>query len=156
MTKPSDPLAEAEEPPVVEIKDSRTFPERHSGVLFSILVLLFLPLVIVQSRSKLLWHDELFTYYIAQAPNLSTLLEQTRTLDLNPPLSYLFVRALFLVFPASATVCRIPSMVGFVLCMACVYWLLQRKLGAPRGIVGVLLLATGDAFPTPLKPARTV
>jgi hypothetical protein len=147
MTKPSDPLAEAEEPPVVEIKDSRTFPERHSGVVFSILVLLFFPLVIVQSRSKLLWHDELFTYYIAQAPNLSTLLEQTRTLDLNPPLSYLFVRALFLVFPPSATVCRIPSMVGFVLCMACVYWLLQRKLGAPWGIVGVLFLATGDAFP---------
>jgi hypothetical protein len=147
MTKRPAPLAEAEEPPVVELKDSRRFLERHSAVLFSIIVLSFLPLVIIQSRSKLLWHDELFTYYIAQAPNLSTLLEQTRTLDLNPPLSYLFVRALFHVFPASATVCRIPSMVGFVLCMGCVYWLLRRKLGALWGIIGVLFLATGDAFP---------
>jgi hypothetical protein len=147
MTKRPAPLAEAEEPRLLELEDSRTFLERHPEVLFSIIVLLSLLSMILQSQSKLLWHDELYTYYIAQAPNLSTLLDQTRTLDLNPPLSYLFVRALFLVFPASATVCRIPSMVGFVLCMGCVYWLLRRKLGAVWGIVGVLFLATGDAFP---------
>lgn len=38
-------------------------------------------------------------------------------------------------------------MVGFVLCMGCVYWLLKRKLGALWGMVGALFLATGDAYP---------
>ncbi len=147
MAEDPEYLMKVEEPAVVYPTDSRTFLERNSWIFFSIIVLLFLPLVIVQSQNKLLWHDEIFTYYIAQAPNLSTLIEQTRTLDLNPPLSYLFVRALFHLFPATPTVCRIPSMVGFVLCMWCVYSFLGRKLGTPLGLVGALFLATGVAYP---------
>ena len=108
--------------------------------------MLFLFIVIVESQNKLMWHDELFTYYIAQAPNLSTLIHQTRTVDLNPPLSYLLVRGLFHLLPPNATVIRIPSMAGFVLCMWCVYSFLVRKINTVWGIVGVVLLATGTAY----------
>jgi len=38
--------------------------------------------------TRQLWHDELFTYYIAQAPSLSRLWEELH-LDLNPPMLYL-------------------------------------------------------------------
>ncbi len=147
MAEQTGHLTDVEEPAVVDLNDARTFLERNSWILFLIIVVPFLALVIVQSQSKLLWHDELFTYYIAQAPNLSTLLEQTRTLDLNPPLLYLFVRGLLHLLPASATVCRIPSIAGFVLCLWCVYVFVGRRLGAMWGMVGALFLATGDAYP---------
>jgi hypothetical protein len=137
-------LTDVEKPHVVEKTDWRTFPERHPGILFFLIVLLVLPLGI--AGAKPLWHDELFTFYIAQAPNLSTLLQQTRTMDLNPPLSYLFVRALFHLLPASAIVCRIPSMAGFVLCMWCAYSFVGRKLNTAWGVVAALFLATGPAY----------
>ena len=38
-------------------------------------------------------------------------------------------------------------MVGFVLCLWCVYSFLGRKLGTPWGMVGALSLATGVAYP---------
>lgn len=37
-------------------------------------------------------HDELFTFYMAQSPTFSHLLEEIRNIDLNPPLSYLVTR----------------------------------------------------------------
>src|SRR5271170_2449988 len=60
-------------------------------------------------------HDELFTFYIAQAPSLRQMLALTRTIDLHPPLSYLLVRSSFAIFGVSAWSCRLPSFVAFVL-----------------------------------------
>jgi Dolichyl-phosphate-mannose-protein mannosyltransferase len=127
---------------------SNTPTKAHSDILFFLVIAVpSLSLVIYQSQNKLLWYDELFTYYIAQAPSLSKLIEQTQTLDFNPPLSYLLVRGLFHLFPANATVCRIPSMAGFLLCMGCVYSFVRRKLDALWGMVGALFLASSVAYP---------
>jgi hypothetical protein len=147
MTESPVPLRDVAKPDVANLNKACTFLESYPWILFFIFVMLFLPAVLVQSQRKLLWHDELFTYYIAQAPNLPTLISQAQTLDLNPPLSYLFVRACFHLFHASATICRVPSMIGFLLCMGCVYSFLHRRFGALWGMAGVLLLATGDAYP---------
>ena len=59
MAEDSAHLTEAGQTAVADQKDSRPFVEKHSWILFSIVVLLFLSLVVVQSQSKLLWHDEL-------------------------------------------------------------------------------------------------
>jgi Dolichyl-phosphate-mannose-protein mannosyltransferase len=120
--------------------------QRHSWILFPVIALLFVSLTSVLSYGKPLWHDELFTYYIAQAPDLKTLIHQTRTLDLNPPLMYLVVRGLFRLFHVSGTVARIPSIAGFTVCMGCLYVMVSKRLGALWGAASALFFATGDAF----------
>lgn len=123
------------------------FLETHSWILFPLILLAFIPKILLQSRSRPLWHDELFIFYISQAPDLATLLHQTRTLDLNPPLSYLLVRGAFHIFHPSATVCRLPYMLGFLLCMWCLYSFVGKKVGPLWGVTAALLLASGVAFP---------
>jgi hypothetical protein len=127
------------------------FLERHSWILFPLILLAFVPKILLQSRGRPLWHDELFTYYISQAPDLATLVHQTRTLDLNPPLSFLLVRGALHAFHPSATVCRLPYMLGFILCMGCLYSFVSKKVGPLWGMAAALLLASGVAFPYALE-----
>ena len=120
--------------------------DRHPWILFAITILAFLPAVLYSSQKKLLWHDELFTYYIAQAPTMSAMLHMTRTLDLNPPLNYILVRALFHVLPNTPIVCRIPAMAGFVLAMGCLFFWIAKRFGPAWGATAALLLVTGAAL----------
>lgn len=122
------------------------FLERHPWMLFAIAVLAFLPAVLYSSQKKLLWHDELFTYYIAQAPTMPAMLHLTQTFDLNPPLNYILVRALFHVLPNTPTVCRIPAMAGFVLAMGCLFFWISKRFGGAWGVSSALLLVTGAAL----------
>jgi hypothetical protein len=90
--------------------------------------------------SRHLDHDELYTFYIAQAPTLRQLLALTRTVDLHPPLSYLLIRASFAIFGVSSWSCRLPSVLAFFFTVALVFWLAKRILSPLYGIISVLLL----------------
>jgi hypothetical protein len=90
--------------------------------------------------SRHLDHDELFTFYIAQAPSLRQMLALTRTIDLHPPLSYLLVRASFAIFGVSAWSCRLPSFLAFVLTTVLLFWLIKDMLSPLHGLIPVLLL----------------
>jgi 4-amino-4-deoxy-L-arabinose transferase-like glycosyltransferase len=88
--------------------------------------------------SRHLDHDELYTFYIAQAPTLEQLLALTRTVDLHPPLSYLLIRASFAIFGVSSWSCRLPSVLAFFFTVALVFWLAKRILSPLYGIISVL------------------
>src|ERR1700674_5138954 len=88
--------------------------------------------------SRHLDHDELYTFYIAQAPTLRQLLALTRTVDLHPPLSYLLIRASFAIFGVSSWSCRLPSVLAFFFAVALVFWLAKRVLSPIYGIISVL------------------
>jgi hypothetical protein len=90
--------------------------------------------------SRHLDHDELYTFYIAQAPTLRQLLALTRTVDLHPPLSYLLIRASFAIFGVSSWSCRLPCVLAFFFTVALVFWLAKRILSPLYGIISVLLL----------------
>ena len=85
-------------------------------------------------------HDELYTFYIAQAPTLRQLFTLTRTIDLHPPLSYLLTRLSFSLFGISASSCRLPSVLAFVVTTASVFWLVKHILSPLYGIIAALLL----------------
>src|SRR5690242_12021880 len=89
--------------------------------------------------SRHLDHDELFTYYIAGAPNLRQLFHLTQTVDLHPPLSFLLVRASFAVFGQSAWSCRLPFFVAFLLASAVVFWFVRNNLSSIHGLIAVLI-----------------
>lgn len=85
-------------------------------------------------------YDELFTFYIAQAPTLRRLLELTRTIDFHPPLSYLLVRVSFAIFGVSSWSCRLPSLLSFLFASVLLFWLVKRILSPLFGLIAVLIL----------------
>lgn len=85
-------------------------------------------------------HDELFTFYIAQARTIGELLHLSRTVDLHPPLSYVLVRGSFAVFGVSSWACRLPFFLAFFLAGAFVFSLTRRLLSPIYGFIALLLL----------------
>ncbi len=90
-----------------------------------------------------LWHDEIYTWYIAQAPSLPALLHLTRTIDLNPPLSYLLTRVTFHLFGVGTLQTRLPEMAGFWLAVVCISLFVRRRAGSAFAILAAVILFAG-------------
>jgi hypothetical protein len=87
-----------------------------------------------------LWHDEIFTFYIAQAPSLRDLLHLTRTIDLNPPLSYILTRATFHLFGVGTLQTRLPEIAGFWMALVCISLFVRRRAGNAYAILAAVIL----------------
>jgi hypothetical protein len=90
-------------------------------------------------------HDEIFTWYIAQAPSAGSLLHLTRTVDLNPPLSYLLTRLTFQVLGVGTLQTRLPEMLGFGLALVCAFIFVRRRAGDAFGLLAAVILLSGKA-----------
>lgn len=76
----------------------------------------------ILSYKKLLWTDELYTFYIATRPSLRDVWEALRDgPDLSPPLSHFVTRAAIAVFGDSCLVVRLPAMIGYWLMSVCIF-----------------------------------
>src|SRR5258708_10561729 len=87
-------------------------------------------------------HDEIFTFYIAQAPTIRQLFKLTHTVDLHPPLSYLLVRVSFAVFGVSSWSCRLPFLLCYLVAAALLFYLLSRLLSPLYGLIATLFLCS--------------
>jgi hypothetical protein len=87
----------------------------------------------------ILWYDELHTYYIAQAPTLARMIEETKHVDLNPPMIYLLVRASYAIFGVSTVATRLPSVIAFFLGSAAVLVFVSRRVGGLWAAAAVAL-----------------
>lgn len=89
------------------------------------------------SATRQLWHDELYTYYIAKAPSIPQLFRELR-LDLNPPLEYLAVRLSLAVFGDGSFATRLPSIVAFFVGSVCFFRFVSKRFGELYGLLCVL------------------
>ena len=105
------------------------------------------------ANQRHLWHDELYTFYIARAPSLSDLWRDLR-LDLNPPLGYFLARVAMQLFGNTAFAVRLPSMIGFLTGSLCLYALVSRRLRPSYGLLAVLIFWSTPAlyFATEARP----
>lgn len=87
-----------------------------------------------------LWHDEIYTYYIAKSATLSHFMAAVSTLDLQPPLQYALTRLSFMAFGSSDFAARIPSLVAFLGGSLCLYHFVRYKLGRFYGLTAMLVL----------------
>jgi hypothetical protein len=117
--------------------------EAHPWAVFAAIIILYVGYVATHARGRLLWSDELYTYYIAQAPTFGKMLQQTRTIDLNPPLYYIAARFSIRLFHPSSFSVRLPSMIGFLLAACLLYLFLRRRLTPVYGFLGALVLLGG-------------
>ena len=112
--------------------------------IFSLLVLLYFLLTALASARQL-WHDELYTYYIATAPSWPRFWEEMH-LDLNPPLEYLAVRASTVLFGHGSYAVRLPSIIAFLGGSLCLWRFVAKRLGATFGLIALLVLWASPFF----------
>ena len=114
--------------------------ESHYFSSLLILFVIYLCAHLGYSLRMPLWHDEIFTWNIAQAPSLRDLLHLTRTVDLNPPLSYLLTRATFHLFGVGTLQTRLPEIAGFWMAVVCVSLFVRRRAGSAYAILAAVIL----------------
>jgi hypothetical protein len=103
----------------------------------------FIPTIILESHSRLLSNDEIYTVHIAQQPTIGKMLALSREIDLHPPMHYILQRyALMLPFPRWLDA-RLPSLLaGLVACFA-IWQFVSRRLGPLFGLLAAMTLWFG-------------
>ena len=93
-----------------------------------------------------LWHDEIFTLYVASASATAGLWNVLSTgVDLNPPLYYLCVRIAAAVVGYGSLATRLPSTLGFLVACLALYVFMRRRVHPWFAIVAALSMALTSA-----------
>lgn len=113
--------------------------ESQPWIIIAALSILYV-IFIWYRATVILWHDELFTYYIAKSTSFNQLITYIRLLDLNPPLGYVLTGITQRLFGDSAVATRLPAILSFfVASMACLYFL-ARRIGLLWATFSILLV----------------
>ncbi|MCU1335579.1 MAG: hypothetical protein JWO19_1160 [Bryobacterales bacterium] len=119
--------------------------DRRWGLIILILAAIY-GVLIAPSLRRHLWYDELHTVYIAQATSVRQFIDEIRLLDLNPPLTYVLVRASMSVLGPTELGARLPIIVGYFLGSIGMFIFLARRVGALWAAAGVGLLWYNQSF----------
>ncbi len=111
--------------------------ERTAGWALALTVAAYV-LITAIAASRHLWHDELYTFYIATAPSWRRFWQEL-PLDLNPPLEYLGVRASTALFGQGGYAVRLPSILAFLAGSLCLYRFVANRLAAGYGLLALLV-----------------
>lgn len=113
--------------------------DTHPWSLISVLFLLYVHIV-MHERVSPLWYDELYTYYIAQAPTFHTMIVWTQHIDLNPPLYYAAARLSMHILHPGPLAVRLPSIIAYFVAALCAYRFVRRQLTPLYGTLAALVL----------------
>ncbi len=122
---------------------------RTSAGTTSVLVVIFAVLYLVSIFAPIqrrLWFDELYTYYIAHAPTVAALIQQTQKLDLAPPLMHLAVRFSEQWFGPGIFAIRLPSVLAYFAGSLLLHVSLAKRIGKVWAAVAVLAFWSGEFF----------
>src|SRR5215469_9923242 len=120
-----------------------TDPKPFGPLIVAFCVYVFIALAV---GGRALWHDELYTYYIAKAPSLKSFISALTNIDLQPPMQYLLSRISLKIFGDNALATRMPSIVAFAVASICLYHFVRRRLGRFYGLTAMLVLWLSPFF----------
>lgn len=113
-----------------------------------LLFLLFLAGALARARVRPLWHDEIFTWTIAQQTQPNGIWTALRTgVDLNPPLYYWLVQQSARLTASERVAVRLPSVLGFALMMVAAAAFVRTRCGSALGGVTAAVIALSGASP---------
>jgi hypothetical protein len=124
---------------IVETLEDR--PVLILAIISVLYVLMLSPFV-----ARPLWHDELYTFYIANAPTFQRALDEVRALDLNPPLIYAVTRISNELLGMSPLATRVPSLLAFYGFSVFLFAFLRRRLSNLYSGMTVMLFWAGYFF----------
>lgn len=96
-------------------------------------------LIMFAAASRPLWHDELYTYYIAQAPTLKLFIWEITHIDIQAPLQFVLSRFSIELLGDSSLATRLPSMLAFTIASVCFYQFVRQRMGRFYGVTAMLV-----------------
>lgn len=121
--------------------------DRNERTALGALVAFYFGIVGLQSSVKLLWVDELITFYISQQAGVTGIWDALRAgCDPNPPLLPILVQAATHLLGVNAAAMRLPSMFFVVLAILAMWWMLRRWVRPVFALAGVLAFMATRGF----------
>jgi len=121
--------------------------EKSKSLFIVGLTILYLLGTYVLAKRKLMWNDELYTYYIARLPTMADVWaalmaggEQT------PPFFYVITRASFALFGVNNLALRLPEMLGFWVMSVCLFIFVARRTSNFYGLIAAIFPLLTDAY----------
>lgn len=92
------------------------------------------------AATQRMWIDELWTFYLASAPDFRTIWHAIEDgMELNPPLSFFLAHISQMAFGATDFATRLPAIIGFwVMCMA-LFFFMRARVGTMCAYSAMLL-----------------
>jgi len=96
---------------------------------------------------KLMWNDELFTFYTSRLPKVSDIWGALLTgADQIPPLFHLITRAAFALFGVNSLSVRLPEVLGFWVMSLCLFRFVWKRSSALYGFAAMLFPLVTAAY----------
>jgi hypothetical protein len=116
-------------------------------IWLAVIGLVFTTATLWRASVKLLWYDELYTFYIAQKGSPAKIWTALMSgVDLNPPLLYVFTRAGQLIAGDNELGTRLPAIAGFSLMMISLYLIVALRFTTPYALQAMLFPAVSGAY----------
>jgi hypothetical protein len=111
------------------------------------LVAFYLVVVLAQASLKLVWADELITFYISRQPGLTGIWNALKAgADPNPPLMHVMVKASTALLSGNALGMRVPAILCVLLAILAMWWMLRRWVRPVFALAGVLAFMATRGF----------
>jgi Dolichyl-phosphate-mannose-protein mannosyltransferase len=111
---------------------------------FSIFYLISTSLI---AARKLMWNDELFTFYISRLPTLSEMWSAVVTgADQSAPFFFMITRASLWLFGENHLATRLPEVLGFWLMSLCLFRFVAKRSSALHGFTAMLFPLVTTAY----------
>jgi hypothetical protein len=109
--------------------------DRSLVLPIAVLSLLYLAVTIVFAQRKLMWNDELYTYYMARLPTMSDVWAALISRgEQTPPFFYWTTRVSFHLFGVNNLSVRLPEIIGFWVMLAALYVFVARRSSSLSGL----------------------
>lgn len=106
----------------------------------------FAATLMIASR-RLMWNDELYTYYITRLPTLSDVWGALSTgTEQLPPFFYLIMRETFTLFGTNQISIRLPEAVGFWTMCLCIFLFVARRSSTLCGLLAMVFPLVTSAY----------
>jgi len=122
--------------------------ERLAVPMFAGLSVVYALLTWTLARRKLMWNDELYTYYIARLPSMHHVWNALMARgEQTPPLLFAITRLSFRLFGVNHVSIRLPEILAFWMMTACLYALVRRRMSAISALCAAAFPLVTMAFP---------